>query len=142
MYSNVLIVNLYQWVLIPSFNAEQYPVEMFASVPPTSQISSSSPVAGSVLTAMVMVPCPKSPATDSGRGSWSAIHLHLSSCDGSADLTPDGGSRGGCGGTSSQSSFGSSHEVDLAAVKSFLLAALWAMYSSQGITLLGQLLTL
>ena len=68
--------------------SEWYPVEMFPTVPPMAQINSSLPATGLVSAVMAMVPCPESPATDSGWGSWSAISLHSSSWDGSADLAP------------------------------------------------------
>ena len=99
---------------------EQCWVEGFSSVPPTALINYSSSVM--VSASAVMIPCPESPVTESGRGSKSAINLHSSSFGGSIDLAPSSRLLGGHSGSSSQFSSLSLFKVNLVAVEVFCSA--------------------
>ena len=99
-YGNILIIDLYQWILIIPFD-----VGIMSSGGVLISLSHTSnqlfiPSDKQAVSAVIaMVPCPESPATESGHGSWFTINLHLSSWDEEAVLTPGGVLLGGHSGS-------------------------------------------
>ena len=124
MYSNILIIDFYQQVFIIPFDIGTV----------LSGGVFISPSHGSKQLVIISDrfcfnscchgPMPRISRTESGHGSWSAISLHSSSWDGSADLTPGGVLLGGCSGLSFQFSSSSIFAVKLVAVKASLSAVL------------------